>query len=221
MIAGFLSCEDHRTVWDFHLTINFSDKHNTMGKGKHKQKLALKVSIGGTMKARINEDKTAKLSDGIDPKVLRKVVNQKATKAVNSSFQRQVLALQERNYKNIQFNKHGSGPQIGTNIRPQAEADVCIAPATFVVPTRPEERPFSATDALLMGEKANAPAVSVDTSLSTFFPNAPKAQENPLANNPFSGLDEDNAETAPSINIAPPTFTFSSSISQQISDDDI
>lgn len=193
-----------------------------MGKGKQKQKSALKVSIGGTIKARINEDKTPKLSDGIDPKVLRKVVNQKATKAVNSSFQRQVLALQERNYKNIQFNKHGSGPKIGTNVRPVAEADVCIAPATFVVPIQPEERPFSATDALLMGERSNNdPAANLDTSLSTFFPNAPKVQANPLANNPFSGLDEDKAEIVPSINIAPPTFTFSTSISQQISDDDI
>lgn len=189
-----------------------------MGKGKTKQKAALRVLNGNSAKSRDVEKPKPEIS--IDPKFLRQASSKKASKAISSSFQQQVLSLQERNYRFSTTIRSKKGVNSSNNPTSNSLTHIQLAPATFILPSKPEEKYFTETDALFMTESTS---VSTRSHSNEALYKLPSKKENDvLENNPYKGLDEED-ETDTRVRIAPPTFSFSGSIStsKNSEDDDI
>lgn len=200
--------------------------NSKMGKhaSKNKQKTALRVMNSGSGTAKPKVEDIARVGDQpklLDPKIMRKVTQKKAEKAIKSNFQQQVLSLHERNYRTGQFGKQSGTVQVGSNPHVGVTtSSIQIAAPTFIAPMKKEENVFAVTDSLFLSEKesnSQVPVISDD-----FIPLMVKktAPIKPNSNNPFQGLDSDDDEPTMTIQIANPTFSFSSS-RPDIRDEDI
>lgn len=187
-------------------------------KNKQKQKSALKVASEVPSKPKLTDLRSNE--NKVDPKFLRKIHKKKVDKAIKSNFQQQVVALQERNYRTVQFSKKSTGGgQVGSNPSSHKPAEFKIAEATFVAPSSVPnvENIFATTDSLFLAEHQIGHEFPIVSESNAIVNNRKPSIH---SNNHFQGLEDDDEKPRNTIIISGPTFSFRSSI-PAIQDSDI